>query len=98
MAAAAHFSTLVYGIIEGQVPYQDATGATAFSRVKDFPSPQALSFPTTGTVFTTLPNGFRMQNGAYVYSVIEVQATGLNVHGDKYVAKDSVATLATLAG
>lgn len=98
MAAAAHFSARVYGEIEGQVPFQNASGLAAFSRVKDFPSAQVNSFPTTGTVVWALPNGYQMPNGSYVYSVIEVQPTGLNAHGDKYVSDQSAAALATLAG
>jgi hypothetical protein len=98
MAAAAHFSTRIYGEIEGQPPFQNGSGAAAFSRVKDWPTSGIVSFPTTGTSFFPLSNGVKMANGAYVYSVIEVQASGLNSHSTKYVTDTSVATLATNAG
>jgi len=97
MAAAAHFSARIYGEIEGQPPFQNASGATAFSRVKDWPASGIVSLPTTGTEFFPLPNGTQV-GGAYVYSVIHIQPTGLNTHGTKYVSDTSAAALATLAG
>ena len=97
MAAAAHFSTRVYGMIQGSPPFTDGDGQTAFSRVIDFNYAGVVSFPTTGTTFFPLPNGF-VVGGAYVYSVIQVAPTGLNVHGAQYVTDSSVATLATAAG
>ncbi len=98
MAAAAHFSARVYGEVEGQVPFQNASGLTAFPRVKQFPSAQVSSFPTTGVNIWALPNGYKMPSGSYVYSVIEVFPQGLNQHSDKYVSDQSAASLATLAG
>lgn len=97
MAAAAHFSTRVYGRVEGSPPYTDQDGTTAFSRVIDYNYAGITSFPTDGTTFSPLPNGVRV-GGAYVYTVIQVAPTGLNVHGNQYVTDSSVATLATAAG
>lgn len=97
MAAAAHFSTRVYGEVEGSAPFQDGAGAASFARTINWPASAIVSLPTTGTNFFPLANGIQV-GGAYVYSVIEVQPTGLNVHGKKYVTDSSVATLATLAG
>lgn len=97
MAAAAHFSTRIYGMIEGNPPYADGTGATSFSRTVDFSYAGVVSFPTTGVSFFPLPNGTQV-GGAYVYSVISVAPSGLNVHGNQYVTDSSVATLATAAG
>jgi hypothetical protein len=97
MAAAAHFSTRVYGMVQGNPPFADASGATAFDRTIDFSYAGIVSFPTEGTTFFPLPNGV-VVGGAYVYSVIQVAPSGLNVHGPKYVTDSSVATLATLAG
>lgn len=97
MAAASHFSTRVYGMIEGNPPYTNGSSQTSFSRTIDFNYAGVVSFPTAGTTFFPLPNGFKV-GGAYVYSVIQVAPTGLNVHGDQYVTDSSVATLATLAG
>lgn len=97
MAAAAHFSTRIYGEVEGQPPFQNGAGVSAITRVKPWPTPTITSLPTDGTTFYTLPNGYLVGN-SYVYSIIEVLPRGLNVHGTKYAAADSVATLATLAG
>lgn len=99
MAAAAHFSTRIYGEIQGSPPFQNTDGTLSkFSLVTDWPSPQIVSLPTSGISFFTLPAGYQMGNGAYVYSVISVQPTGLNVHGKQYVATESVTSLATNAG
>lgn len=95
--AAAHVSARIYGEIEGSAPYQDASGLSAFSRVKPWPSPQVISFPTGNTTFTPLHNGVLVSN-SYVYSVIEVAPSGLNVHGSKFVTDTVAATLATNAG
>lgn len=98
MAAAAHITTRIYGEIEGDTPYQNAAGLAAFSRVRPYPSSQLVSFAVNNTEYWPLPNGFQMPNGVYVYSVIKETATGLNVHGKKYVTDTSAATLATNAG
>lgn len=99
MSIAAHFSAAIYGEVEGQPPFQNSAGATAFSRAKDWPTPGVVSLPTTGTIFYPLTNGVLIgSSGIYVYSVIEVQPTGLNIHGTKYVSNATVASLATLAG
>lgn len=97
MAAAAHFSARIYGEIEGTPPFQNGSGATNFTRVKNWPTSGIVSLPTTGVGIFPLPNG-TVVGGAYVYSVIEVAPTGLNVHSTKYVSDSSAATLATLAG
>lgn len=98
MAIAAHFITRIYGEIEGNPPFQNSAGATAFPRVKEWPASGIVSLPTDGTEFFPLPNGYNVGSGHYVYSVIHIHPSGLNVHGTKYVTDSSVATLATLAG
>lgn len=97
MAAAAHFSARIYGAIEGNPPFTNGSGQTAFSRAIDYDYAGLVSFPTEGTTFHPLPNGY-VVGGAYVYSVIRVAPSGLNVHGAQYVTDSSVATLATAAG
>jgi hypothetical protein len=97
MAAAAHVAAGIYGTIQGQPPYVGSN--EQFSRQIDWGTPVQMSFPTTGTVFHQVTPGARVGNSSnYIYSVIEVQPTGLNVHGAKYVSNMSVATLATNAG
>ena len=98
MAATSGFITRVYGEVQGAVPFQDANGATAFARVIPFTASQIMNLPSNAPQITPLPNGFQMPNGAYVYSVISLPATGLNVHGVQYVTDTSAATLATNRG
>lgn len=97
MAAAAHFSARIYGRVEGSPPFTTDAGTSGFSRIIDFNYRGIVSFPTDGTSFFPLPNGV-VVGGAYVYSVIQVAPSGLNVHGAQYVTDSSVATLATAAG
>lgn len=94
MAAAAHFTTWVYGLVQGGPPYR---GASPFARQITFPAQVSMSFPTEGTVFHPLSQGVRFGSN-YVYSVIEINPTGLNQPSTKYASSDSVATLATAAG
>lgn len=94
MAAAAHFSAFVYGMVQGAPPYR---GSSPFARQINFPAGTIMSFPTAGTTFSPTNQGVRFGSN-YVYSVIEVAPTGLNQPSAKYAAGESVATLATLAG
>lgn len=97
MAAAAHLTVNVYGTVQGAPPYGEGIGSPA--RVVNWDTPTTMSFPTTGTIFHPVDPGIRVGNSSnYIYSVVEVQATGTNVHGQKYSSDQSVATLATLAG
>lgn len=101
MAAAAHFTTNVYGTIAGAPPYQASTQAAAFSNFIVWDTPTSMSFPTTGTIFHPVSPGVQVGNTSnYIYSVIEVQPTGLTIPGQsqKYASNQSVATLATAAG
>lgn len=94
MAAAAHFTTWVYGMVQGAPPYR---GSDPFARQITFPSQVSMSFPTEGTIFHPTQTGVRFGNN-YVYSIIEVAPTGLNQLSQKYASSDTVATLATAAG
>jgi len=101
MAAAAHVSINVYGLAFGSVPFQNKDGNTAFDNTKIFPRSGVVSIPTDQVLYHPLYNGYQVKNLTgtfYVYSVIEVLPTGLNVHPDKYLSDQSVATLATSAG
>ena len=99
MAAAAHVTTNVYGQVFGKPPYIGTTDDNAFARFVEWDSPTSMSFPTTGTIFHPVTPGQQVGNTSnYIYSVIEVQASGLNVDGIKYASNQSVATLATNAG
>lgn len=99
MAAAAHLTSGIYGYVQGQPPYIGSNSADAFTRFIAWDSPVQMSFPTTGTVFHEVTPGQRVKDTSnYIYSVIEVQQTGLNVNSTKYASNQTVATLATNAG
>lgn len=100
MAAAAHVTARIYGYVEGAPPFMNANSQTEFSRAVAYSPAPLMSLPTTGTNYVQLPNGFQMggTNGSYVYSVIQIEPNGLNVHGKQYVTDQSVTTLATNAG
>lgn len=91
MAAAAHVTTWVYGTVQGGPPY---IGSNPFANQITWAQQQQMSFPTTGTAFHPTSQGIRFGNN-YVYSVIEVFASGLNQPSTKFGSGDSVATLAT---
>lgn len=93
MAAAAHFTTWVYGMVQGGPPYR---GSDPFARQITFPAQVQMSFPTEGTIFHPTSQGVSFGN-YYVYSIIEVTPGGLNQPSQKYASGDSVATLATSA-
>lgn len=99
MAAAAHVTAGVYGTIAGQPPYTNPTEPWAnFNKWK---YPAQMSFPTTGTVFHEVNPGQRVGNTSnYIYSIIEVQPTGLTGPNEssKYASNVLLATLATNAG
>lgn len=99
MAAAAHVTAGIYGMIEGNPPF--GAGAISPSRVINWDTPVQMSFPTTGTIFHPVSPGIQVGSTSnYIYSVIEVQPTGLTTpgHGPKYSSNQSVTTLATNAG
>ena len=97
MAAAAHVTSGIYGYVQGGPPYGFGLGSP--DRFIPWTTPVQMSFPTTGTVFHPVTPGIRVGNTTnYIYSVIEVQQTGLNVQSTKYASNQSVSTLATNAG
>lgn len=97
MAAAAHVTAGVYGTVAGAPPYIDGS----FDSFFEWDTPVQMSLPTTGTVFHQVTPGVRVGlSSNYIYSVIEVQATGASPQPQsyKYATNMSVATLATNAG
>ena len=99
MAAAAHVTAGIYGTIAGAPPY--TTAGEQFSNFNVWDTPVQMSFPTTGTVFHEVTPGARVGNTSnYIYSIIEVQATGASPQPQsiKYATNIGIATLATNAG
>ena len=99
MSAAAHVTAGIYGYVQGGPPYGGGTTPGSPARFIPWTTPVQMSFPTTGTVFHPVTPGIQVGNTSnYIYSVIEVQQTGLNVQSTKYASNMSVSTLATNAG
>jgi hypothetical protein len=95
---ATHVTAPVYGTIAGQPPF---TGTDQFSNFNVWENGASMSFPTTGTIFHQVNPGVQVNGSAnYIYSVIEVQPTGLTnpLQSQKYASTLAVATLATNAG
>lgn len=91
------FSVRPYGTVNQQPPYAADTNGLMASVEAAYPSAkvQIASFPSaTVNVWPIIP-GVKM-NGVFCYSVIEVPASGLQQYSEKYVAKETVATIAAL--
>lgn len=89
---SARVAANIYGTVQGGPPY-DGTNLT---NPNFWETPVSMNFPTTGTLFHSVTPGAQVNNTSnYIYSIIEVQPTGLNVHSVKYASNQSVATLAT---
>jgi hypothetical protein len=101
MAAAAQVLANVYGRVWGQPPYQGTTSANAFTNFDAWDSPTSMGFATQSITLHPVTPGQRVGNTSnYIYSVIEVNPTGLTPQPEslKYATNQSVATLATAAG
>lgn len=93
---SARVTANVYGQVFGKPPYIGTNDENAFARLVIWGSPTSMNFPTSGTIFHPVSPGQQVGNTSnYIYSVIEVQATGSNVESTKYASNQSVATLAT---
>lgn len=97
MAATSSFIARVYGTVQGDAPWQNSAGQSDPSRVLPWTASQIVNFPSNVPIVTPLPNGM-VVGGGYVYSVIEMPPTGLNVHGTKYVSDTSATAIAVLRG
>lgn len=91
---SARLAANVYGMAYGSPPF--GTGLSSPDRTLFWDTPVSMNFPTAGTVFHPVSPGIQVGNTSnYIYSLIEVLPTGLNIHGAKYLSNQSVATLAT---
>lgn len=87
---AQSFSVRVYGEVQGADPY-----TSSFTRSDAYSSALVNNFPAQNVLIHPVSPGQQI-GSAYVYSIIEVPPTGLNIHSRKYAVQESVATLATL--
>ncbi len=92
------FSVRVYGTVDQQPPYAaEEAGQAAFVQAAYTAAAQVASFPSAPVnVWPILPGA--IVGGVYCYSVIEEPASGLQVHSTKYIAKETVAAIASLRG
>lgn len=98
MALTGHVLTRVYGQVFGSPPFQNASGATAFSSDKLYPVAPNSYLPTGDMTIWPLPNGYQVGRGGvnyYVYSVLEFAPAGLNQPTVKLVTDKSATTLAS---
>lgn len=84
----------IYGTFQGSPPFGTGLGDPA--RTLFWDTPIQMGFPTHSVVIHQVNPGVRVaQTSNYIYSVIEVPASGLNVHSTKYVSNTTAATLVT---
>lgn len=96
--ASFGFSVRVYGTLDQQPPYVATTDGQlpAVQATWTADQAQVANFPTSNVNIWPVHPGVKMNAGTYCYGVIEVPATGLNVHSTKFVVQETVAALATL--
>lgn len=97
MAITGHVTTRVYGEVFGSPPFQNASGQAAFSNFKNYPIAPLTSVQLGNATLWPLQNGYQTPGGTYVYSVIEIQASGLNVESTKLATDTSVTNLTSSA-
>lgn len=94
MAIAAHVLCRVYGEVFGSPPFENGSGVAAITNIKEYPIAPNTYIPTANLTIWPLQNGVSVGNGYYVYSVLELPPTGLNVNSVKLATDQSAATLA----
>lgn len=97
MALSLHVLCRVYGEVFGSPPFQNGSGAAAFTNIKEYPLAPLTQIPMNQATLWPLANGVSVGNGYYVYSVIELPASGLNVNSIKLATDQSVTALAAAA-
>lgn len=93
MAILNHITTRVYGLVFGQPPFQNSAGVAAVDTFKNYPIAPLTSVPTTGVTFWPLTNGLQTVSGYYVYTIMELPPTGLNVNSVKLATDQSVTSI-----
>lgn len=97
---AQHTTANIYGELQGTWPYINSRNNNVDpSRIIDYGSAALVSLANQEVDFLTIIGGIQMPTtGVYVYSVIQVPPTGLNIHGKQLLTDQTVAQLATDAG
>lgn len=96
---ALGFTVRVYGEIKEEPLYiPDSTGNLPGISAT-YSSPPNFNFPTTDPTFYPIADpGAVMIGGVSCYGVVALPASGLNVHGKKYIVQQTIAQLNTLRG
>ncbi len=97
--ASFGFSVRVYGEVDAQPPYVTPAGGNlpAISATYSSDAAQVANFPTTPiNIWPIGGYGAVMNGGVTCYSVIEIPASGLNLHSEKFVVQQTVSSLNTL--
>lgn len=93
---AAAFSVNVYGTVAYAPPYDG--NLTPVQASFSSANVEMTSFNVASTNCWGATPGFQMVGGVFCYGVVEVLAGGLQVQSQKFIVKESAATLATLRG
>lgn len=93
MALSLHILTRIYGQVFGTPPFENAAGTAAFANVKPFPVAPLTYIPANTTTIWPLANGVLVGN-TYVYSVLELPASGLNQPSVKLATDQSAVNVA----
>ena len=97
MANNLGFLVRVYGTVDQQPPYK-ATNGNLSGIQATYPTDQILisSFPSTPINVWNVAGGVKMGGSVICYGVIEVPASGLQVHSTKYVTQETATAINTL--
>lgn len=94
MALSLHAVVRVYGEVLSNPPFENAAGTSVLTSTKPYPVAPLTYIPTNDLKIWPLANGVLMGT-TYVYSVLELPATGLNVHGVKLATDQSASAVAS---
>ncbi len=97
MGILNHITTRVYGQVFGTPPFENAAGVASVDTFKNYPIAPMASVPTTGVTFWPLQNGLQTVGGYYVYTIMELPPTGLNVNSVKLATDQSVTNIVSNA-
>jgi len=93
MALSLHALVRVYGEVLSNPPFENAAGTAVLTSTKPYPVAPLTYIPTNDLKIWPLANGVLMGN-TYVYSVLELPPTGLNVHSVKLATDQSATAVA----
>lgn len=95
---AVSITLRVYGEVNENAPYlPNSTGnLPAVSATYSEDAALVTNFPAANINVWPIANPGCVMRGVSCYAVVEIPATGLNLHGKKYVVQQTPAAIATL--